>query len=434
MHKASSEIYSLSALDREIYQAAKKLWGIEQLSSRFIPLLQSSWGDAGSPIALEIAAKTKQAPGQLADALCAELEKRAGVVLTRQADFVNARFDNSLEFLFGEEQEPPVQSESFHLVIVASGASSALALYRIVALAVFQALALRDLGHRVILEVLGDLPMEITPDISAQRVWAETGAIAKKRARPDQSIELSRSGLKASLSSRLAQINIPRTIVWLSGSALDRRELTAVNEMLAARTALFNLRCVDSRWLGLHSLSATEEQAWRVTLDQFPLSTLWYLTSPLMGEDLDPAVPRLAESANLIWFVSALGSRLELIAARALGKQQVQADLPPLENFRELLVQRRFLPLFFVRAAESGEVREYTEVLSLLLRSAMAWCNSPEIQAIAANGGLTDFQEKLVTGVAQALSGSINRSSVLRGALAERENSTPVRRAKLVES
>lgn len=139
----------------------------------------------------------------------------------------------------------------------------------------------------------------------------------------------------------------------------------------------------------------------------------YYVLTLTRADELDWAVVKLAEKANLVWYLYCTLARLKHFGfAREEDCSEIELDAPLPLPLREICVRVKLLGRFFNFVAE-GEVEPYVLALSSLLSNVNALINSPDFRKRLHISAFSGIEGRLLAGVNTVLSAMINRCSVL---------------------
>jgi len=129
---------------------------------------------------------------------------------------------------------------------------------------------------------------------------------------------------------------------------------------------------------------------------------LLHLAGARCPEELDPAVAALDEQGNIPWFLASTEARLRRLVGGRGADAQINEPLDPV--LRRLVVRVATVRYFEWAAATRGEIVQWLEVVSDLLRGANRVVNAPGYRRALALDGGTNGTTKILSGALKAVS------------------------------
>ena len=385
----------------EIDRTMQQLWPGIECAVRLTPLLDLTRADLSSDCCMLLARRLRERPEWAAARLIEALPAEFPGSCHCDHDFLNIRLSS-----LGEAW-PCLAPPAGRLAIVlppAPDCSSPAQYLRLLGAAAVQAMCAHAIGAEYVL-YLGALPAAGGAEaLCLQGLYSEAAAAWNRQGRRGS------QPLAEELSAVIEREAGALKTVWLTPSSLHKRDFNGLyHSMINGRRDVL-LKCPERGWL------AGAEELWGLA-PQFPawseqrLAALsLYLCGNAVDSDFDPFVAEMAESANLLWFLSSAGRRVAQAAgAQAVNNKAGTPDPTGLPDGLRMLTLRAFLlPYFFERAACFGEVREYAAALEDLLKRVVRMFNDPAYRVRAARGAASPVEGEIMAGVCRVLSDTIS--------------------------
>ncbi len=382
-----------------LQEAVEELWPELPCRVALRPCLDQNMGDLSSNCCLQIAAQLREDPEAVADRIMAALPREfPGNCSTSHGFFNIVLHELGSKWLKDEPAWAGLNRFGSVSVVLppVPDRSSPDALQRLVLLGIMQCLCVQAAridcclysGAKPLSE--GALRLQaLLPLLMDQAATAPAGSSDKLRDELREALDKA-AGMKC---------------LWLTPASLEKRQFNLLYHEKVRNHEDVILQCPERGWLsGCDEMLQAAHRFSEWSERQLAALCL-YAASTLPGCELDPAVPRLEESSNTLWFMRSVYDRMVRFGLEPLDGVPALSGLD--EERRSLAVRVYFLPWFLKAAAVRGEVREYAAVLDQFLRTTIRVFNAPAFRMRSETGKVTQSERQIMTGVLEALSDTI---------------------------
>ncbi len=351
------------------------------------PLLDLSLGDFGLDCCLEIGAVLKCPPEEVAQRFLAELPVHPDWTFVAVDGFLNATL-RSPETLGADDRTAPGVGLEPHRIVVSPPTTQVSndAFVRLASSAAIQAALVRARGGAAELCVGG--------------TRCEGGSFSTLyRATLGAGLASSRDAARQAIESHLAHGAPQRVTVWMAPNFLERGEFREFYRRYFAGNPQLTVRCPARAWLDGFQESWVEI----ASRAECPQSAALMLASSRVPTELDEHALTLAEQGNLRWFLESTGRRIERLSNGAVALSPIPVrELSP--TVRRVVIRAATIDWFERGAALRGEVTEWLDALTDLLRSLNLWLNAPQTRRELETGGIPLWEREILSGAGKAVS------------------------------
>lgn len=351
------------------------------------PLLDLTRGDFGIDCCLAVGAALKRRPEEVAREFVSAFPIHAEYSFDAVDGFINVTLRKPERLGLEDRTVPRIGAES-HRIIVSPpiSAVSENGFVRLLGSAVIQTALIRSWGGRSELFV------------GAER--CEGAAVADLfRAGLDLGSPCEPSVVRRGIESHVMAGAFERTTVWIPPNFLGRGEFRDFYRRCFAEQPRVTLRCPPRVWC-----EGFQESWWEIARRGREVAALALMVaSSRAPEALDEHALTLAEQGNLRWYLESTHRRLERLMGGVTNELAPEpAELPAV--VRRVAIRSATVYSFERGAALRGEVSEWIDALTDLLRSVNLWMNAPEIRRALEAGGLSPVEGEILSGAGKAVS------------------------------
>lgn len=350
------------------------------------PLLDLSLGDFGLDCCLDLGAALKRKPEEVAVEFVAALPAHPEFAFVAMDGFINVSLRQP-ENLRAEDRITPRLGTEPHRVVVQPPTAqvSSDGFVRLLGSAVIQTVLLRVLGGA------GELFVG-----SARCEGDSVGDLF--RAGLCHGIESDRGAARRAIESHLIDGAAAGATVWVGPNFLERGEFRDFYRRYFVGRSRFSVRCPARAWI-----EGFQESWWDIANRGHHLAAVALsVSSNRAPGELDEHALALAEQGNLRWFLESTLRRLERLSAGPLGSGGASRPLSPV--VRRVALRVATSEWFARGAALRGEIPEWIDAVTDLLRSLNLWLNTPQTRLEFEMGGLSPVEREILSGATKAVS------------------------------
>jgi hypothetical protein len=393
-----------AALCSYIEECVREEGAGEEHAVEFRPLRDANLGDLGSDILKIIAKVRRESPEAIAARVLPRLQSSSFGQFQVVDGFLNLTLSEAL--LGSPVVEVPAPRAPRSIVVAPPHRGVDLVGYARVVASAATHWSLTS-AHSTLISRQGTLETNAAP-AELQRWVAET-----LKATTAEGIS------RENLSGLVAALPKGASVLWLYPDFLDRSRfkefLTSVRSQLGGELLL--LQCLDRELLT--TISDTIDAVQTLVADMRYLApTCLYLARGTLGGDLDVAIPRNQERANLWWSLPTLQTRLSRAAVGAAKESHDPSAFPAgsigaLE--RMILVRAKLMPLFLADAVQSGAVVELLGAIEDLVEGCTRYLNNPQIRRALDAGAPPVATGAIISGALRSSSAIIQTCRLFQG-------------------